>query len=70
MHIHGLLEASPEYQSKDLQPGDSHWTIPSEMAFLKTIRWDLRIDNEGKKTYNRCEFGEELDPNQTGLTIE
>lgn len=70
MHIHGLLEASPEYQSKQLQPEDPHWTVPAEMAFLKTIRYDSHINNEGRTVYNRCLFGEEEDPDETGLTIE
>ena len=70
MQIHGLLHASPEYLAKGLQHQDHHWTVPAEMAFLKNIRWDVNKADDGTVTYNRCEFGQRYDPQETGLTIE
>lgn len=70
MHIHGLLHASPEYLAKGLQHKDHHWVVPTDLALLKNIRWDISHNSEGATTYNKCEFGEQLDPQGLGLTIE
>ena len=70
MHIHGLLHPSQEYLAKGLQHQDHHWTVPTELAFLKNIRWDSTEHSDGSVTYNKCEFGEALDPEAKGLTME
>lgn len=70
MHIHGLLHASPEYLARGLQYEDHHLVIPTDQALLKNIRWDISHHEDGTVAYNRCEFGEKMDPEEVGLTID
>ena len=70
MHIHGLLHASPEYLAEGLQHQDHHWVVPTDLALLKNIHWDIAHNDDGSTSYNRCEFGEQLDPEGVGLTID
>lgn len=71
MHVHGVLEMSPEYTAEH---GNQDWTVMApafhlNTSYLKHIRPSPWIDENGKAHKTPCAFGRQTDPDGENVLI-
>ena len=62
MHVHGVLNVTPEWSEEHAAWEENYWEPPIEMAFLKHIRPNNYKWEDGTVHTYSCIFGAELDP--------
>ena len=67
MHVHWVLDVLPEWREEHAAWKEQYWAPPIETAFLKHIRPNHYMLEDGTMHTFPCLFGAELDPKGENL---